>query len=214
MTGIIFDVDGTLWDSTEEVAVSWNRAIRERTSMERILTGEELKKEFGKPLNEIMDDLFPELDQPGKDDLAYYMYQYENAHVKAAPCRVYDRVPETIRTLSGIYPLFIVSNCQSGYIEAFLENTGLGGCFRDFTCPGDTGKLKGDNIRIIMERNGLDAAVYVGDTQGDAKACRKAGIPMIFAAYGFGEVEGDYMTIHSFDELLRIDYEEIPGGKP
>ena len=33
MIGIIFDVDGTLWDSTKEVAVSWNRAIREHTSM-------------------------------------------------------------------------------------------------------------------------------------------------------------------------------------
>ena len=55
MAAIIFDVDGTLWDSTEEVAVSWNQAIRERTSLERVLTGEELKKEFGKPLDEIMD---------------------------------------------------------------------------------------------------------------------------------------------------------------
>ena len=214
MIGIIFDVDGTLWDSTKEVAVSWNRAIREHTSMERILTQDELKKEFGKPLDEIMDDLFPELDQSGKDELAFYMYQYENEHVKDAPCIVYDGVPETIRRLSGTYPLFIVSNCQSGYIEAFLENTGLGDCIQDFTCPGDTGKLKGDNIRIIMERNGIEEAVYVGDTQGDAQACRKAGIPMSYAAYGYGDVEGDYHTIHSFDKLLQIDYEDVLRGKP
>ena len=76
----------SLWDSTEEVAVSWNQAIRERTSLERVLTGEELKKEFGKPLDEIMDDLFPELSKPEKEELAYHMYQYENEHVKDAPC--------------------------------------------------------------------------------------------------------------------------------
>lgn len=209
MAGIIFDVDGTLWDSTEEVAVSWNRAIRERTALERVLTGEELKKEFGKPLDEIMDDLFPELCKSEKEELAYHMYRYENAHIEDAPCILYDRMPETVRRLSEKYPLFIVSNCQSGYIEAFLKNTGLGDCIRDFTCPGDTGKLKGDNIRIVMERNGIEDAVYVGDTQGDAKACKEAGIPMIYAAYGFGEVEDDHVTIHSFEELLHIDFDKV-----
>ena len=68
---------------------------------------------------------------------------------------------ETVRELSRKYKLFIVSNCQSGYIEAFLKNTGLGEYFADYTCPGDTGKLKGENIRIIMERNGIKEAIYV-----------------------------------------------------
>ena len=74
-------------------------------------------------------------------------------------------------------------------------------------CPDDTGKLKAENIRLIMERNGIAEAVYVGDTQGDADACKEARIPMIYAAYGFGDVEGEYVTIHSFNELLSLDYE-------
>lgn len=215
MEGIIFDVDGTLWDSTEQVAVAWNQAIRERSDLDRVLTGSELKKEFGKPMDQIMDDLFPELSRAEKDELAAYLYQYENEWIPGAPCILYDKMPETIRELSRRYRLFIVSNCQSGYIEAFLENTGLQDCITDFTCPGDTGKLKGDNIRIIMERNGIKEAVYVGDTQGDADACRQAGIPMIYAAYGFGTVEGDYAAIHSFEELLSFDYEAglLPGHK-
>lgn len=207
MTGIIFDLDGTLWDSTDEVAIAWNQALRGFSKIVHTLTGDELKREFGKPLEEIMDNLFPGLSGPEKEELAACLYQAENERVESAPCILYDRMPETIRRLSETYPLFIVSNCQKGYIEAFLKNTGLGGYFKDFTCPGDTGRLKGDNIRIIMERNGIEDAVYVGDTQGDADACRKAGIPMIYAAYGFGDVEGDYETIHSFDALLHIDYE-------
>ena len=43
--GIIFDVDGTLWDSTEEVAYSWNQAIKEQTDMDRTLTAEQLKRD-------------------------------------------------------------------------------------------------------------------------------------------------------------------------
>ncbi len=209
MEGIIFDVDGTLWDSTEEVAISWNRAIKEQSKLDKVLTAEELQKEFGKPLEEIMASLFPELNIDERVELAYHLYQYENKWVETAPCILYHKMPETIRTLSEVYKLFIVSNCQSGYIEAFLKNTGLGDYITDYTCPGDTGKLKGENIQIIMERNGIKSAVYVGDTQGDANACKEAGISMIYAAYGFGQVDGEYITIQSFDELLSLDIEGI-----
>ena len=209
--GIIFDVDGTLWDPTEEVAYSWNQAIKEQTDMDRTLTAEPLKREFGKPLEEIIDDLFPELAQIEQESLADHLYKYENKWVETAPCIVYDQMAETVRELSKKYKLFIVSNCQSGYIEAFLKNTGLGQYFADYTCPGDTGKLKGENIRIIMERNGIKEAVYVGDTQGDANACKEAGIPMIFAAYGFGQVEEEHVAIQSFGELLELEFEK--GGR-
>ena len=111
---------------------------------------------------------------------------------------------ETIQKLSKKYPLFIVSNCQAGYIEAFLENTGLQKYFADHLCPDDTGRLKADNIKIIMEQNGIEEAVYVGDTQGDADACKEAGVPMVYAAYGFGKVEDECVTIQQFDQLLDL----------
>ena len=60
MDGIIFDIDGTLWDSTPEVAESWNEALRENTDIKMVLTPEILRKEFGKPLKEILEDLFPD----------------------------------------------------------------------------------------------------------------------------------------------------------
>jgi len=204
MDGIIFDVDGTLWDSREEVAVSWNQAIKEKSKLDRVLTSEELTREFGKPVDKIMESLFPELTRKEQDELCGHLTAYENAWVEQAPCIVYDKVPDTIRKLSKCYKLFIVSNCMSGYIEAFLKNTGLGEYITDYTCPGDTGKYKGENIRIIMERNNIDRAVYVGDTQGDADACREAGIPMIYAAYGFGKVEEEHVTIQRFEELLEL----------
>lgn len=207
MEGIIFDVDGTLWDSTEEVARSWNQAISECTTLNRILTSEQLKKEFGKPLDEIVDNLFPELSPAQQAELTVHLYQYENRWIETAPCHIYKNVPETIQRLSTRYQLFIVSNCQSGYIEAFLKNTGLSEYITDFTCNGDTGKLKGENIQFIMERNSLKSAVYVGDTQGDADACKIADVPMVYAAYGFGNVQDPWLTIHKFDELLQIDFD-------
>lgn len=209
MKAIIFDVDGTLWNSTAQVAVAWTQAVREHTKLERTITGEDLIREFGKPMNEIVEALFPELSKEEQNQLSVHLFRYENRRVETAPCKIYEGMPETIRELSRRFLLLIVSNCQGGYIEAFLKNTGLSECFADHLCPDDIGKLKAENIRLIMERSGIKDAVYVGDTQGDADACKEAGIPMIYAAYGFGNVEGDYVTIHSFRELLSLDYEEI-----
>lgn len=204
MEAVIFDVDGTLWDSTDEVAVSWNKALSEQSELDTRVTGDILKNEFGKPLKDIMESLFPELSDREQDELAVHLYEYENKWVETAPCIIYEKMPETIRSLSENYKLFIVSNCQAGYIEAFLKNTGLGAYITDYTCPGDTGKLKAENIRIIMERNQVLSAVYVGDTEGDAKACEEAGIEMIYAAYGFGEVEKPHREIKSFGELPGV----------
>ena len=209
MKGIIFDVDGTLWDSTKEVAIAWNKVLQEEWEGHEILTVEGLQKEFGKPMEAIAESLFPELPEKERMELLGKMMVYENELVAVGPCVIYDGVPEMIKALSEKYPLYIVSNCQDGYIEAFLKNSGLGEYFKDFTCPAYTGRLKGENIRIIMERNGLDEAVYIGDTQGDANACKEAGVPMIFATYGFGEVEGDYPSIQSFAELQDMDFERL-----
>lgn len=66
---------------------------------------------------------------------------------------------------------------------------------------GRTGLDKGANIRLVMERNGVTKAVYVGDTQGDADAAAEAGIPFIFTEYGFGSVKDAAARIASLPEL-------------
>ncbi|MDD3217846.1 MAG: HAD family hydrolase [Lachnospiraceae bacterium] len=205
MEAIIFDVDGTLWDSTKVVEVAWNKAIEETTDLDRRLTAEELKKEFGKPLEAIVESLFPGMSKGDMDRLSEALFTYENAMVAKEPCILYEGMMETIPKLAKRYKLFIVSNCQAGYIEAFLENTGLGEFFVDFTCPGETGKLKADNLKIIMERNHLTEAVYVGDTHGDEQACEEAGVPMIYAAYGFGDVVNEHVSITCFSELDSME---------
>jgi phosphoglycolate phosphatase len=127
---------------------------------------------------------------------------YEHEALVRDECRIcFPGVIETIRTLSKRLPVFIVSNCQSGYIELFLEKTGLGDCVTDIECYGNTGKSKGENIRLLADRNHLTHPVYLGDTQGDSEASKEAGVPFIFAAYGFGAPEQFDASIARFEEL-------------
>ena len=60
---------------------------------------------------------------------------------------------------------------------------------------------KDRNIRMLAERNHLDAAVYVGDTQGDYESTCKAGYHFIHAQYGFGKVEESVPYVDSLKEL-------------
>lgn len=186
---IIFDVDGTLWDSTDVVAKSWNCVIAEETDLSLRLSGGDLKKLFGRLLEDIAAVIFESEPKERQLELIDLCCQEEHRALLRTPAPVYKGLEDVLKILGSKYRLFIVSNCQSGYIEVFLKTTGLGGYFEGHLCPGDTGKVKASNIRTIVETYGLKAPVYVGDTTGDFEASKEAGIPFIFASYGFGNVE-------------------------
>ena len=105
--------------------------------------------------------------------------------------------------LSRRYPLFVVSNCEKGYIEAYFAGTGMGKYFTDFESAGNTGLPKSENIALVVKRHGLKRPVYVGDTALDCRSAQEAGVPFIHAAYGFGNVE-EVPAIHSLEALPNL----------
>lgn len=155
-------------------------------------------------MNEIADAVFPMLSPEERMRLLEICFDYENRYLETHPGTMYPGAVDTLRRLSKKYPLFIVSNCQKGYIEAMMKSCGMGSYITDHLCFGETGQPKSVTIRLLMERNSLNDVVYVGDTQGDADACRDAGIPFIFAAYGFGEVPDASQKIDSLPDLCNI----------
>jgi phosphoglycolate phosphatase len=106
--------------------------------------------------------------------------------------------------LAARYPLFIVSNCQAGYIEIFMASTGFAPLFRDHECWGNTGRPKADNLRALIARNGLRAPLFVGDTSGDEAAAAANGVPFVFASYGFGECGEPTAVVDSFRRLCDL----------
>lgn len=202
--GIIFDMDGTLWDSSTEVAFSWSKAIESSSITNRSLTKEDLMSVMGKPMDELMAALFPELTAEKQRELLNLCGEVENQYLKEYGAKLYPGVEKILADLSEDYFLAIVSNCQCGYIEAFLEHYGFGKYIGDIQCFGMNEVPKGENIRLVVERNGLEEAVYVGDIQGDYEASKMAGIGFIHAAYGFGEIAEDVPRIEHFGELPEV----------
>lgn len=201
--GIIFDLDGTLWDSCRVVSESWSLTLRTLGIAERGPGPQEVKGIMGMTADEIAKTLFSRYGERA-GEICRACIHGENAYIARHGGDLYPGVPEMLETLSERLPLFIVSNCLEGYIECFLESSGLGPLFRDFASEGATGLLKAGNIALIKARHGLCAPVYVGDTAMDEKSAREAGLPFIFAAYGFGEAISPDAVIGSPTELPAL----------
>ena len=206
MDGIIFDIDGTLWDSTYTAATAWNEAIKEfgNSNVNVNVTADLLKKEFGKPMDVIISDVFPMLNKKDQDDILKVICKWEHIMLNKLGGIALGDIKSTMKELSKRHDLYIVSNCQLGYIELVMKFFDIESLIKDHLCFGDTGTSKGQTILTLMKRNGLKDPVYIGDTEGDHNACKEAEIPFVFAEYGFGETTKPDYTVKSFEELKTL----------
>ena len=201
--GIIFDLDGTLWDSCRVVSESWGETLRRQYGLEGGPTAAQVKGIMGMTADEIADTLFTGYGENFRE-ICVACIHGENDYIAHHGGDVYPGVPAMLETLSRRFPLYIVSNCLDGYIECFLKSSGFGAHFRDWACEGSTGLKKAGNIALIAERHGLSAPVYIGDTVMDERSAREAGCPFIHAAYGFGSAENPDAVVSSPAELPGV----------
>lgn len=203
--GVIFDMDGTIWDNTTVFAASWTRAANEM-GYDIQFTKEKLMGLFGKTMTDIADACIPDKDPAKRYKTLELCEEYEMKDlVENHTDTCYPGLEDTLKELCKKTKLYIVSNCQSGYIETFMELSGYGKYFTDFICYGDNGMGKADNIKGIVEKNHINHPVYIGDIQSDKDACDQAGVDFIWAAYGYGKsVDGYVAKIEDIKQLSEI----------
>jgi phosphoglycolate phosphatase len=203
--GIIFDLDGTLWDSTGNVALAWQAALNEVDYIDELMTQKKVRSITGMTYNSIFDKLFPDLSTEQRAEVQALCGKHELEILHEKGGELYPDLDETLSYLAGKYKLFIVSNCQSGYIEVFFKISEMEHYFIGHQCYGTKGNPKAENIKDIVTDHNLKAPVYIGDTMGDYDSATKAGVPFVFADYGFGAVEnGQIATISNFSELTEL----------
>lgn len=202
---LIFDIDGTLWDSRALVAQGYNEVLQKVGYPELCVDAEDLKKLFGKTMTEIADILLSKVPVEKRYGIMDQCMEVGDGKLLDDPCDIgYPGVKETLEELSERYRLFIVSNSQCGYPETTMDKLHIGHLIEGHMCFGDTGTDKGTTIRILMEKHGIQSAVYIGDTQGDYEASCNAKIPFVWVSFGFGVPEGYDYKADSFEELAEI----------
>ena len=204
-TGIIFDLDGTLWDACEVITESWNIYLdNEAAQWDLHVTLDDLYRACGMTMEAIGDMLFPQVPEKERDQIMDGLCTFEVEYLSERSGNIYPQAQEVLTLLSKQYHVYMVSNCQIGYIEDFLKHSRLGEVVEDFENYGRTGMDKPENIRLLVDRAKLDRAVYVGDTAKDEISSKQAGVGFIHAAYGFGQVEDEVPSIRSLSELPEV----------
>ncbi len=228
--GTLWDATETMAKAYSAASEEMSRKYREKGIMlePKTFTGDAIRRELGQPTIEIFHHLYPELEdlfacvygtdgpcrttesdekaEAAREDIMDVSIVYEYDYLRRFGCRLYDGLRETLKTLGRKYPLFIVSNCEKGYIELFTGFSGTEELFKDWLCYGDTLEEKDRTIRILMDRHGLKRPVYVGDILKDALSSRRAGVGFIWASYGFGEVPPELYdnSIRTFADLCEV----------
>lgn len=200
---MIFDMDGTLWDSVDSIVVSWNAALQQMGETDVTVTRPQIMSLMGNTMDVFARTLFPHYTPEKGAQWIDILGQIENEFLSRYGAVLLGDVKGVFARLREMgHGVYIVSNCQAGYIEGFLEYYHLEDLVDDIECYGNTLRGKADNLKLLIERNHLDEYLYLGDTQGDFNACREAGVPFLFAAYGFGRVDDDSVPrIQKLDDL-------------
>ena len=200
---LIFDLDGTLWDASAQITVAWRLVGQKYFGPDYRLTVEQVKGLMGKTMSEIAFSLTPKGAPIDKaKTFVDECFVFEREYLEGHPGVLFDGELEALEELSQDYDLYIVSNCQAGYIETFLPLV-RPGLFLDHKCWSDTQKEKQFTIRLLMDLHGIECAAYIGDTAKDEAATIAAGIPFVFAAYGFGSAENPDAVAQSVSDLPR-----------
>lgn len=199
---LIFDLDGTLWDAAAASTFGWNLALAEMGLPQRV-TVDGIRSVSGNPFPRCVELLLPQL-HPASAALVEALEQKERLGIETMAGELYEGVAEGLFDLAETYPLFVVSNCPSWYLEEFLRVSGVRRCFSGWDCHGSSGVDKPQMLRRLTVASGLREPVYVGDTRGDADAAASAGLRFVFAAYGFGTVDAPDLSFDRFTDLVRF----------
>ena len=199
---LIFDMDGTLWDAVPSYCKIWEYTLDEFGLGDIKVTREELDRLMGKPVDVLVDTIVTR-----HVDRTRFLEALDANEDRLMPVlggRLYPGVKETIRELARDHKLFMVSNCSPKGAVNFMAYSGLTDCFTDLLTYGQTHVGKDVNIATLVSRYGLASPLYVGDTQGDADASHRAGVPIAWAAYGFGHVSDPDYIIKEFSNLIEL----------
>lgn len=220
LTGVLFDLDGTLLNTLDDLAISANYALSECRYPSR--TKEEIRLFVGNGVYQLIRRALPQ-EEPTKEEInecldifrSHYLV-HMNDHT--AP---YDGIlPMLQRLKEAGYTIGVISNKLEPAVRQLCEHFFPG--LVDIAVgdlPPRPNKPSPDIVFAAMEAVGLsqESCVYVGDTNVDIETGRNAGLSVISCSWGFRDREhliqaGATTIIEQPAELLKLLH--LSGGFP
>ena len=214
MTGILFDLDGTLLNTLEDLADATNYALREFGFPERTI--EQVRRAIGNGAANQIRKSVPEgtSEETAEKVLAVYKCYYTaHCQIKTRP---YDGITEALQTLQRKYPVAIVSNKPDSAVKELCAEyfPGLYALGETADCPR---KPAPDMVFKAMKAIDVDRCIYVGDSEVDVLTAKNAAVPCLSVLWGFRD-RNDMMEVeatHFCEETRNLveKLEEMIHGK-
>ena len=181
-TELLFDLDGTLLNTLQDLADATNYALAQFRLPARTL--EEVRTFVGNGAARLIDRALPGLpsDPPAQEVLAVFQTYYRaNCQVATA---AYEGIPEVLEALGKHYPMAIVSNKPDLAVKRLCAQyfPGIYARGESTDCPR---KPAPDMVFRAMEALGADRCIYIGDSEVDVLTAKNAGIPCLSVLWGF-----------------------------
>lgn len=199
---ILFDLDGTLWDASKASADGWNAALTSLNIVDISVTSGDIRRVSGQPFGECVATLLPNVSGTDNLSLMETIDANERIKIEERGGDVYDGVVAGLRVLFKRHKLFLISNCQAWYLDAFFNHIPVKELFIDSNCYGRSGLSKTEMIQTVIQRYSLGSCIYIGDTEGDEQSARGASIDFGHVRYGFGESTSPDISFSKFSELI------------
>lgn len=207
-TGILFDLDGTLLDTLEDLQDSVNYALAQYGCPPRTLT--EVKEFIGNGARKLIERSLPgKENDPDVDEVlaTYQAYYKTHSRIKTKP---YDGILQALKEISAKYPIAIVSNKPDAATKALCKDF-----FGDVYARGESNdcprKPAPDMLQKAMEIIGVDTCIYVGDSEPDVQTARNLGVKCLSVLWGFRDRKtleqagGEYFCDHPAKLLQMLE---------
>ena len=211
-TGILFDLDGTLLNTLEDLTDATNYALAAFGYPPRTIR--EVRRFIG---NGAENQIRLSLPDDNKEDLqqvlaVYKPYYTEHCQIKTGP---YEGVLDALNVLGEKYPIAIVSNKPDAAVKALCADY-FPGIYALGEAAGCPRKPAADMVFKAMEAIGVDRCIYVGDSEVDVLTARNAGVPCVCVLWGFRDREdmeavGGSIYCEKTEELVNVIEETIHG---
>lgn len=201
---IMFDVDGTIWDVSNNLVNSINIILEKHNYTERVDV-DKVKNGMGKNAHDFSNFIFDFIyDEDQRMKILKETETLKRKFIEDYGMKPYPNFVETIKDLSENYKVGIVSNCGEGTIEQLIRVLHIEEYISGFVAASKYGITKAEGIIKVAKENNAQNYIYVGDTILDKEASSLSNAKFVWAKYGFGKnIESDY-SIEKVDDLFEV----------
>ena len=182
-TGILFDLDGTLLDTLDDLYDAVNYVLRQLGHPRR--TKAEVRHFVGNGAYRLLEQALPGDPAPEQVEKALeFFHSYYNAICNGGATCPYPGIPEALEQLKKQYPVAVVSNKPDAAVKILCQKY-----FPGVTALGVTEQIPRkpapDMVFAVMKQMGVDRCIYVGDSEVDVRTAQNAGVPCVSVLWGF-----------------------------